>query len=339
MRSILIHVKNNEVLKQYMDCQDDNYSTCKSGSKELYYMILAFLKENFNVYLTTIFNFSLKDKSWNGIYHLNSKEYLNMDIKKVNSKIDIMIIRNIGSVEKNFNIIKNYLIFISKHYKGYVLNNPKSMLKGMTKRYLKEIDEEELKKIGIIKIPSYLYSKKVHFSKLKKKFKDIDNYLIKPITGELSNSLSVLKDIDENFLRYKESKVGGWVIEPIKKEIYNGEYQLVFLRDKLIYSQKKEYLRNGNVLPSQKDRILCKYKPNDKEVNTMLKLISYFKKLYKIDIDICRIDYMKDANDIPILLEFEMVNPGFFIGYMKEDDKDIDYIISNIVNYCKNIID
>ena len=47
---------------------------------------------------------------------------------------------------------------------------------------------------------------------------------------------------------------------------------------------------------------------------------------------------MKDENGHPILLEFEMVNPGFFIGYMSSDDKDIEHIISEIKLFCEDKI-
>ena len=45
---------------------------------------------------------------------------------------------------------------------------------------------------------------------------------------------------------------------------------------------------------------------------------------------------MKNGKGEPILIEFEMVNPGFFIGYMKEDDEEIKNIVRRIRNYCEN---
>ena len=39
-----------------------------------------------------------------------------------------------------------------------------------------------------------------------------------------------------------------------------------------------------------------------------------------------------------ILLEFEMVNPGFFIGYMEEDNEDKKNIVNKIVEYCTHHI-
>ena len=44
---------------------------------------------------------------------------------------------------------------------------------------------------------------------------------------------------------------------------------------------------------------------------------------------------MKDKSGNLILLEFEMVNPGFFIVYMNDNDKDIKNIVEAIRLYCE----
>ena len=110
---------------------------------------------------------------------------------------------------------------------------------------------------------------------------------------------------------------------------------MVFLGKELIYSQKKEYENSNTLIPNQKKRILRKYNPTEKEIIIGKELIDYFSKKYDLKIHICRIDFMKDKNEKPILLEFEMVNPGFFIGYMKENDNDIKKITKNIREYCE----
>lgn len=68
----------------------------------------------------------------------------------------------------------------------------------------------------------------------------------------------------------------------------------------------------------------------------MENVIKYFTELYNIKLDICRIDFMKNKEGMPILIEFEMVNPGFFIGYMKEDDETIKHIVKAVREYCEN---
>lgn len=336
MKNILIHVKNAEALNNYIYMIESNeYNDNIQYSREVKQMIEEFYNNNWGVYLTTIENFN--NGFWNDIYFVNESRKINMNIAQINEKIDFMIIRNLGSVEGNFQMIANYLDYLIDNYKGIALNNPVSMRKGMTKNYLVEIDSEKLKKIGILTIPTKTYSRKVEYNQIKNEYQHLEKYLIKPITGELSNSLKCLKDIDEEFLRYKESKVGGWVVQPIKNEIWNGEYQLVFVGDKLIYSQKKNYPKGPeSKLPSQKNRIIDKYYPSEDEIKIMENVVKYFSELYNIKIDICRIDFMKDNNGTPILIEFEMVNPGFFIGYMKENDETINYIIKEIRKYCEN---
>lgn len=336
MKNILIHVKNIEALNNYIFMIENNsYSEDIKYSKEVRQMIEEFYNNGWGVYLTTIENFD--NENWNDVYFVNENKKINMNIEEVNEKIEFMIIRNLGSVEGNFQMIANYLDYLIENYKGVALNNPIAMRKGMTKKYLVEVDSEKLKKIGMLTIPTKEYSKKVEYNQIKNEYSQLENYLIKPITGELSNSLKCLKDIDEGFLRYKENKVGGWVIQPIKNEIWNGEYQLVFIGGKLIYGQKKNYPKTPESdLPNQKTRVIEKYHPSEDEIKIMENVIKYFTELYNIKLDICRIDFMKNKEGMPILIEFEMVNPGFFIGYMKEDDETIKHIVKAVREYCEN---
>lgn len=338
MNNILIHVKNNEELNNYIFMiENNNFNEDLKYSKEVKEMIEEFHNNGWGVYLTTIENFDMNQEIWNDVYSMKEDQKLNITLDELNEKIGFMIIRNVGSVEGNFKMIAEYLDFIIEKYKGIALNNPIAMRKGMTKRYLVELDANSLKSIGMNTIPTKAFDKTVSYDELVKGYTNLENYLIKPITGELSNSLKCLNDIDEEFLRYKESKVGGWVVQPIKNEIWNGEYQLVFIGGELIYAQRKGYVKDENSnMPSQKNRIIDKYYPSENEVSIAKNVIKYFCELYNIKLDICRIDYMKDENGQPILIEFEMVNPGFFIGYMNEHDKTIKQIVRRIREYCEN---
>ena len=334
-KTVLIHVKDNEALNNYIRMIENNkFDDVVKYSKEIRRMIEEFYSNNWKVYLTTIENF--KNGIWKNVYYVNENKRLDFTINQINEKINFMIIRNLGSVEGNFDIISEYLNFLIDNYKGHALNNPTAMRKGMTKNYLVEIDRKELEKIGMLTIPTQIYDKKVTYNQITNEYNNLEEYLIKPSTGELSNSLKCLKDIDEEFLRYKESKVGGWIIQPIKKDIWNGEYQLVFVGGNLIYAQKKNYPFNGQNLPNQKNRIIEKYNPSEKEINIGKRVIEYFSNLYNIKLDICRIDFMKNENGMPILIEFEMVNPGFFIGYMDENDEAIKNITRKIRQYCES---
>lgn len=333
--NILIHVRNKESLKKYITMTENKVIDENTKySHEVKEMIDEFYNHNWGVYLTTIENFS--NGIWHDVYSVNEQKQADLTLDDINNKMNFMIIRNLGSVEGNFKMISEYLDYIIANYKGIALNNPKAMKKGMVKNYLVDLDSDELESIGIHTIPTKIFDKSVSYQDILNGYQSLDKYLIKPTTGELSNSLKCLKDIDEDFLRYKEDKVGGWVIQPIMKEIWNGEYQMVFIGNELTYAQKKIYPNDSLTnIPNQKNRIIEKYNLTEQELEIGLKLIKYFSKLYDINIDICRIDFMKNADNEPILIEFEMVNPGFFIGYMKEDDQSIKDIVQRVREYCE----
>lgn len=339
-KNILIHVRNEEALNNYKRMlSNGKYDDEMPYSKEIRAMIKEFRENEWNVYLVALENIDLEKNSFNSVYSISENIFKDFTIKELNNEISVIIIRNIGSVELNFVKIYDYLTYLINNYKGKVINNPKAMLKGMTKHYLTQIEPEKLRKYNFLTIPTKIYSKKVSFEEICKEYPvNREKYLIKPVTGELSNSLKCLSDIDEQFLRWKESKVGGWVIQPIQEEIWNGEYQISFLNDNMIYAQQKEYPKGNLEVPNQKNRKISKYYPSKEEIENMKNIIQYFKSLYQIDIDICRIDFMKNKEGQPILLEFEMVNPGFFIGYMKEHDESIEHITHAIRIYCEECI-
>lgn len=338
-KSVLIYVRNKESLDNYIRMlQNGHFDDEIPYSKEVERMIKEFQKNNYEVFLGTMFNFDTKHDVFNNVYKISNNESRNMTINDINKEISVMIIRNLGSVEANFEMIQTCLKYLLKNYKGKTINDLNSMLKGMTKNYLVEIDPEKLKEIGMETIPSKIFPNTVSFEEICKSYpSDRENYLIKPVTGELSNSLKCLAEIDEQFLRYKENKVGGWVVQPIQKDIWNGEFQISFLNGQPVYAQEKTYPKDGNV-PNQKERTILKFHPTQNEISIMQNVIKYFSNLYNLNIVLCRIDFMKDANEVPKLLEFEMVNPGFFIGYMKENDVDIKNITEAIRKYCDELI-
>ena len=266
-KSIMLHVRSEKLLKSYIENKDEGIS------QEVKHLIQELPKRGWNVYLTTLENIEIENKLWKDVYYLNGHERRNLTISDVNDKIDIIMIRNVGSVEANFDKLQKYLTFLIDEYKGKVLNNPKAMKKGMTKNYLLEIDKNYMKSIGIKTIQTKAYPNSVSIEEIIRDFSNLDNYIIKPITGELSNSLTTLDKIDEKFLRNKETKVGGWIVQPIQEQIWNGEYQLVFIDNELIYSQQKQYTRKNNEkFPEQKNRIISKYEPSNEEIEKAKKL-------------------------------------------------------------------
>lgn len=338
-KSVLIYVKNKEALNNYKRMiENGKFDDLIPYSREVERMIKEFSESNYEIYLGTMENFDVDNNVFYDIYVVSKKVTRNMTIDNINDEISIMVIRNLGSVEANFVMIQKCINYLITNYKGKTINNLKSMLKGMTKNYLVEIDRNELSSIGMNTIPTQIFPNTVSFEEICSSYpQNREKYLIKPLTGELSNSLKCLSEIDEEFLRWKQDKVGGWVIQPIQEDIWNGEYQISFLNGVPIYAQQKSYPKDGNV-PSQKNRIISKFHPTDKEISIMQNVIKYFSKLYDLNIILCRIDFMKDSNGTPKLLEFEMVNPGFFIGYMEENDNDIKRITEAIRKYCDIII-
>ena len=334
MKTILIHVKNNDTISKFVSCLHEGYT--EPFSHEVRGLIREFAYNGYKVFLTSIDNFDIKNNRYKRVYDVYDRLNLELDMDIVNRLIDIMIVRSIGSVEGNFSNVKAYLEYLNTHYHGLVINNPKAMLKGMTKEYLTELEEDKLSNIGIKKIPSYIHSYEVSFDELKDRYSMLDRYIIKPLSGELSNSISNLGNINEEYLRNKEPKVLGWVVQPIMKEVWDGEYQMMFLDKQLVYSRYKEWTDGLGNIPIQKDRVLHKYEPTSHEVLIGQELIDYIEYKYNIESYINRIDYFKDKNGNPILLEYEMVNPGLFIGNYENTDKDVEYIAEKIRKLSEN---
>lgn len=340
MKNILIHVKNDELIEKYKKYEKNGYPKEKDYSKEIMYTIKEFINNGYNVFLTSIDNFDYQNNKFNRIYNINNDKNISLSINELNELIDIILIRVIGSIEGNFDNIQKYLKYLKDNYNGIVLNNLKSMLKGMTKDYLLDFqnDKEYINSLGIELIPTKKYNNNITLEEIKKDIKNVNKYIIKPSSGELSNSVSNLSNIDENYLKRKENKVKGWIVQPIINEIWNGEYQMMFIGKELLYSQKKEYIENYESIPDQKNRILKKYNPTSSEIEKGINLIKYVENLYDINIDICRVDFIKNKINDPILLEFEMVNPGFFIGYMNENDENIIKITKKLRDYVEEKI-
>lgn len=323
-------------LHNILPCKDiDIKERC---SIEVCSMIREFATNGWTVYVTTIMDFDFDSKVWRNVYNVSDGKTKSMSVVDINKEIGLMIIRNVGSVEGNYDVILKYLNYIvDSQYIGCVLNNPIAMIKGMKKDYLVNLDRNALQRLGMETIPTDLFPNTINLDSLRQKYNHLGMYVVKPSTGELSNSIECLSNVTEDFLRRKEKKVGGWIVQPIREEIWNGEYQMVFLGKEMLYSQIKHYHKNG-VLPSQKDRSLENYSPSDFEIGIGRKVIQYFEEFYDTDINICRIDFMKKLDGTPILLEFECVNPGFFIGYHFFDGDTMKKVVEKFRLYCENLL-
>ena len=161
MKNLLIYLKNDEIVSKYKTFLTKGYKETDTYSHEVREMINEFINNNWNVFLSSIENFDENKNEYIRIYDIKNNEDISLTIDEVNEKVDAMIIRVIGSIEGNFNNIKNHLSYLEKNYHGLVINDPKAMIKGMTKHYLKEI--EELKEISLI--PTEIYDNKIKGTK------------------------------------------------------------------------------------------------------------------------------------------------------------------------------
>ena len=115
----MLHVRKEEDLKKYISIIN-NEDGCDEliVSKEVEYLVKKFLNLNWNVYLTTLENIDVKKELWSNVYCITPEEYrtkkdkkgkrINLNIDNVNSLIDIIMIRNVGSVEANFHKLQDY---------------------------------------------------------------------------------------------------------------------------------------------------------------------------------------------------------------------------------------
>lgn len=255
-----------------------------------------------------------------------TKQNLMCNYKNIDKIDNIVLFKHMGSVEGQIEKIKSIFKNLETNSNLRIINNTNVFLYGFDKKYLLE-----LKKTGFPVIPTKLYSNKTSFNELDNEYKILSNYLIKPTTGELSNSVKLLSDIDDNWLRYKETKVNNWLIQEFQNDIWNGEYQTVFFNNSLSHAHKKLFEKsNSQKLPSNNLRKFYEYNPNNKEIDLAMDIKKFVEQKLQTHIDYFRFDFIKDKNNNPKILEFEMVNPGFFLMYYPFEKSKI--ISHNFIN-------
>lgn len=331
---ILIHVANLEMLDNIMDVIQNTELCISKVSTEIMSMINLFLNKDWEIYLTIMSSFDYTNLKWKIIYDCRKKQLVKrgMSIEQANELVDLIIIRVIGSVESNRDEISKYVKYLNQNYNKQIINNENSFAFGMRKDYLLDMDK------SISSIPTDYYPKSIDYKSLILKYRDnLDNYIIKPITGELSNSICVLSQMSQEFLDHKKNKVGGWLVQPIMHSIWNGEYQAFFIGNTLSHANVKKYNKTNDeeILPNQKNRVIKEYKLSFEEKSWVNNVRQHFFNRYNIYSDICRVDFIKDNNDL-ILLEFETVNPGLFLKYISK--KRRDQILMVLYNYCVDIV-
>lgn len=323
MRSIIVHVANqgmldaNAVYRTGTPAERARVEPSKSS--ELHYVTSELLRKGWTVYWALLEHVDLDSLHFFHVYNVEADAYCDFTLAELNESIDIILARIVGSVEGKLASVKRYFEQLRDNFTGITVNDPASTIYGLRKDYL-----FELINAGYNTIATDYFENTVTFAELDAKYAGaLDEHIVKPVTGELSNSLRVLSNTDEEFFRYKQPLVGGWLVQPVMPEIWTGEYQLFFLGESCTHANKKLYKASDDnpVIPSQENRLIEEYSPRADEIALALELKRFYVERFGLHTDIFRLDFMKDAAGKPIIVEFETVNPGFFIKYIADNRK------------------
>lgn len=310
---MLIFVKNEEILesnianleKDIIDTETLSYTKEALKRADCYFTCLSFIDfDNKTIKLVSIPN----------------KEETTVKIEELHDKAPATLLKQVGSIEAQKDVIRQTLDLFEENYKGTFVNNPKFMRYGMRKDYLLVLQENNFPVIG-----TRIYDKGTTKAEMLKDAEDGKKYIIKPLTGELSNSVSFMDEIDDEWLRRKEWIVEGWVVQPFIEEIWDGEVQLRFIGNDNIYTLKKlcnNKEANAN-LPNQHDRQWERIEASNEMKELSLKIKSFFENDMNLgDIHYCRVDLIPTSEGIKIL-EFEMVNPGMGYFFLENEEKEV----------------
>lgn len=317
MNGILFDLKNPQALNGLSNDMKSIYQTC--FNHELDVFSYAFKYSKWDLFWTCLDFINETDNSII-LYEPVNEKYLTIPLENLNNLIDFTIFKYLGSVESQRDLIIKKLNVLEKFFKGVIINHPDTIRYAIRKDYLLE-----LKKAGFPIIDNTLiYQNTVSYNELVDCIdKSATEYIIKPVTGELANSLSILDEINEDWLRKKESKVGGWIIQPINYDVWNGEYRLVFFGSVCSLGQRKRYLKKeeNQKIPSEKFRVFQPYIPNNTELELALEVRDFWENQLGKKIYTFRFDFIKSNENIMKILEFEAVNPGFGFHVISEKEQ------------------
>lgn len=342
MKRILFYAKHSRQIEANAKILNSDFSEFKSidlqaditiESVELDVMTKVFFREGWECCWTCLEWLDFKNKT---IMFFNPlKETIKtVGFNKISSYFAVIVFRIIGSVEGKRDFINKAIDSLQENFSGLMVNHPETMKYGIRKDYI-----FELQKSGFPVIPTKYYENTVTLDALTDSVDNLCEYVIKPTTGELSNSLTTLDKVDKAFLRKKKNKVGGWLVQPLVSEIWDGEYQLVFFRDNFSHGCRKMYTKVSSdmLLPSQDHRDIDFYNPEEKETELALSIKAFFEKNLSKPIYTFRFDYLKMRNGDIKILEFEVLNPGFFIGYLKDDTSKFN-VANKFASEIENIL-
>lgn len=256
------------------------------------------------------------------LYHLNSKKAIKTKISELDKLSDTLVIRTIGNVTERIDLIKKVMLFLKKNYHGDIINNPDYILYGSNKRYLLDLQNANLPVI-----PTDFYIGEQDIRTIQQRYDDPKKFIIKPAVGELSKGFYKLSDITMDWWKRKNTNdygEHGWIVQPLKEEVFEGEYQLIFFGDEFSHGQIKMAGKKEDGTPSQATRtIQTNYRPNQDEINLCMDIKAQMEDTVRKQLHFFRCDFFKDKFGHPSVLEFEMCNPGFFF-HKRERKEDLE---------------
>jgi hypothetical protein len=325
MRQILFYAKHPKQIEANAKVLDTDFSKFATidvhsdntvESIELDVMTKVFSKKGWECHWTCLEWLNL-DNGTIKFFEPFKQTTQTIKLNQLSDDFAVIVFRIIGTVEGQRDFVDKAIDALQQNFSGLLINHHETMKYGIRKDYILEL---QINNFPVI--PTKYFENTVTLDSVTVSIDNLSKYIIKPVTGELSNSLTTLDKVDENFLRRKESKVGGWLVQPLLDEIWDGEYQLVFFRDTFSHGCRKSYTKvtDDMLLPSQGHREINLYNPTDKEIELALSVRKFFENKLSKPIYTCRFDYLKMKNGDIKILEFEILNPGFFIGYLKDDE-------------------
>lgn len=291
----------------------------KHYNLELDVFTYAFHHSRWKVYWTCMDDLDIEHNRIT-LYDPLDETFVTVPIGELNERVQFITMKYMGSVEAQRDRILTTLDFIKGHFNGTIVNHPDTIRYAIRKDYL-----TELVRAGFPVDPRTLsFGNDVSYESLRSETLSLgapEEVVIKPITGELANSLSLLSGIDETWLRNKQAKVGGWIAQPFTADVWNGEYRLIFLGNVCSHAVRKKYYRSSEdqKLPKEDYRVFEMYRPKTEELELARSIRRFWENDLKKKIYFFRFDFVKSNDGKKItVLEFEALNPGFVFGSLNE---------------------
>ncbi|MFK0229919.1 RimK family alpha-L-glutamate ligase [Streptomyces sp. NPDC090303] len=250
-----------------------------------------------------------------GVYDVAAGTRRELTASGLNTEVDVIVARLLGSVESRITTVRAYFETLRERFTGTVVNDPASVLYGLRKDYLFEYLKRDFRTI-----PTEAFEPSVTFRELSRACGGrLDDHIVKPVTGELSNSFMAMSQVDDRVLRHKEPLVGGWLLQPFVPHVWDGEFQVFFVGDRIVHGMRKHYPgRDRSGVPTRAGRVVDPYTPTAVDTAFAREARALWTEDLAKPTDLCRVDFLKEPDGTPVLLEFEAVNPGFSFGRLDE---------------------